>query len=626
MLFYGEVAMYRIGNLGAKEAIHVLIASLLLSIFVVALSFVHTYGQSASDVTVMTSPSPADFIVERPNKTVGSLLFENTSDEAVDIVTSKSGSNCNNLAYWSEFPWLQMGAIGHVDAQSSKAVSFAVDSRYLVPGEYSALLCFSDRANADTTIDPIRVTFTVQEGEGPAVEAVETDKDRYAIGVQDGIRIPAKALFDDGTKTTIGRDAQWSSSDNSVATVDRGWVKGVAAGEAEIAVTFGDTSATATVRVEDGPAELSVEPESIEVSVVQGRSVTQELTLSNVGGSWMDWNITFAKGQDCSDTSRPEKPWLEISGEDEVGRLAPGASVKPRFSLLGYNFYDSAEHLAVGEHQSMVCIATNNPENPVTEVPITLTVTTPPQIDIFSPDWQFYTLPTSGSYAYRHGDGDNMIEIMNRGEGTLEWEAYVASGSCDNPTPGSWLQLEETSGTTEPGEVSYLFFNPHAAGDEIFELGDYGMLFCITSNDPENPLVTASLQLSVVEPHDMPIDYLHLENEGTDTLQVGEETQLNAIKYVFSGHDFNVNDEATWTSSNESVATVSASGRVTAVGPGRVTITARYENRTDTVALDIIEAETPEEPESEQPDDKWQVVKDWIQKLIDALRKLFSHP
>lgn len=612
--------MYKTKILNMKEALYVVMIGIFFSVFGALLLFTQAHGQSASGVSVTTTPSPADFTVERPNKAPGSITIENNSNDIIDVRVSKAGSSCNSLAYWAEYPWIEMGAVGLVNPQSSKTVDVAFNSRYLVPGEYSALLCLSNsRGGAEVPtghLETIPITFTVEDGEGPAVEAVEVAQDRYSIGVEDGIRIPAAALFDDGTRVSIGRYAQWSSADSSIATMNYGWVKGVVAGEVEMTAAFGGKSATATVEVHDGPPQVSVEPESIEVDLMQGTSAQQELTISNIGGSWMDWNITFAKDQDCSDTGTPGKPWLEITGEDEAGSLAPGASAKPRFHVLAYDFYDETEHLAVGEHKGAVCIASDDPEDPLVTVPITLNVEAAPEIDIWSPDWQFYTLPGGGHYVYRVGDGDNMIEISNRGGSTLEWQAYIAGESCDDPIADSWLTLEESQGETEPGDTSYLFFDPHGAREESFELGDYDKLFCITSNDPEQPVVTASLRLSVIEPQDMPIWYLEMVPGWVEPISAGETLQLNATKYVASGHEFIVNEDATWSTSDESVATVDDTGLVTTHAAGEVTITAQYENRSDSITITVeAAAEEPEPPALSI----WEKVRAWLLRIVEAL-------
>lgn len=243
---------------------------------------------------------------------------------------------------------------------------------------------------------------------------------------------------------------------------------------------------------------------------------------------------------------------------------------------------------------------------------------TAPEMTIYSPDWQFHTLPGGGHHVYRIGDGDNMIEIYNSGGGVLEWEAYVASETCSNPIPDSWLKLEESQGETTPDEPSYLFFDPHSARDEDFELGDYNLLFCITSNDPAQPLATANLRLSVVEPQDMPMAYLELQYPGIDEFEAGTTTQLQAVKHVFSGHTFDVNDETIWSSSDESVATIDTDGLMTAVSPGEAIMKAEYQGRSDVLYITVTEPSAPEQPE---PPHTWQQVKE---RLVSILRNLLS--
>lgn len=69
-------------------------------------------------------------------------------------------------------------------------------------------------------------------------------------------------------------------------------------------------------------------------------------------------------------------------------------------------------------------------------------------------------------------------------------------------------------------------------------------------------------------------EYLHVFIEGEDNIDVGQETQLNAQIYYGGDSQFYKNNQFTWKSSDESIATVSEEGVVMGVKKGSVTITA----------------------------------------------------
>lgn len=76
----------------------------------------------------------------------------------------------------------------------------------------------------------------------------------------------------------------------------------------------------------------------------------------------------------------------------------------------------------------------------------------------------------------------------------------------------------------------------------------------------------------------------------TNNLEVGATRQLNATVEPSTAKQ-----DVTWSSSDDEVATVSASGLVTAVAEGAATITVTAEGKTDTATVNVTEPE-PEEP------------------------------
>ncbi|MFE9642365.1 Ig-like domain-containing protein [Nocardiopsis alba] len=72
--------------------------------------------------------------------------------------------------------------------------------------------------------------------------------------------------------------------------------------------------------------------------------------------------------------------------------------------------------------------------------------------------------------------------------------------------------------------------------------------------------------------------------------------QLTAELTMTDDSTEDVTSSATWTSSDEAVATVSSGGLVTSVGPGTCTITAAHSGLTGTSAVTV--TEPAPEPES----------------------------
>lgn len=65
--------------------------------------------------------------------------------------------------------------------------------------------------------------------------------------------------------------------------------------------------------------------------------------------------------------------------------------------------------------------------------------------------------------------------------------------------------------------------------------------------------------------------------------------QLTVTANYGSGKSVDVTESATYSSTNESVATVSATGLITAVGEGTATINVTYEGASGTCAVTVID-------------------------------------
>lgn len=84
-----------------------------------------------------------------------------------------------------------------------------------------------------------------------------------------------------------------------------------------------------------------------------------------------------------------------------------------------------------------------------------------------------------------------------------------------------------------------------------------------------------------------------------NNLEVGEERQLNVAIEPSNA----TNQDASYSSSDDAVATVNARGSVTAVAEGTATITVTVDGKTDTATVNVTEPEPEPEPEPDpEPD------------------------
>ncbi|HVT33163.1 MAG TPA: hypothetical protein VHE32_10975 [Rhodanobacteraceae bacterium] len=111
------------------------------------------------------------------------------------------------------------------------------------------------------------------------------------------------------------------------------------------------------------PPVADVAPTSLDFSLASGASGTATLSISNRGGSALDYTI-FEGGEDCSASA--DIPWLAEAPES--GTVASGASQDVTVTA-------SADGLDPGSYAALVCVTTNDPDHGLIGVPASLTVT-----------------------------------------------------------------------------------------------------------------------------------------------------------------------------------------------------------------------------------------------------------
>jgi len=116
----------------------------------------------------------------------------------------------------------------------------------------------------------------------------------------------------------------------------------------------------------------------------------------------------------------------------------------------------------------------------------------------------------------------NTLTITNTGTGNLEWDIEeAASGNCASPGGTlDWVSLSGTSGSEGAGLSSIVDVIFDAGGKVV---GDYSGALCINSNDDSTPVVTVSLDMSVIDfdLHAEPVEQMICASEEAEyTVQV----------------------------------------------------------------------------------------------------------
>ncbi|MEZ4541156.1 MAG: hypothetical protein R3C43_14385 [Chloroflexota bacterium] len=88
------------------------------------------------------------------------------------------------------------------------------------------------------------------------------------------------------------------------------------------------------------------------------------------------------------------------------------------------------------------------------------------------------------------------VTISNSGDANLTWTVFFAPFECTTPGALLWASVNPTGGTTAPGAASDVTVTFTAAGSP---LGDLMGVLCVSSNDPDEPVVSVPLTLTLHE-------------------------------------------------------------------------------------------------------------------------------
>src|SRR5690606_13548746 len=88
------------------------------------------------------------------------------------------------------------------------------------------------------------------------------------------------------------------------------------------------------------------------------------------------------------------------------------------------------------------------------------------------------------------------------GTNQVGWVGFELSGlGCSNPSDLSWVSVDPTSGSTNPGATTTVDVTFDSTG---LAAGTYEGVLCIESNDPDEPVVEVPVSLTVEFVDEMP--------------------------------------------------------------------------------------------------------------------------
>ncbi|MDE6480399.1 MAG: Ig-like domain-containing protein, partial [Muribaculaceae bacterium] len=419
-------------------------------------------------------------------------------------------------------------------------------------------------------------TVTVESGI-IGVASVTLDKTELSLTEGESATLTATVNPADATDKTLS----WTSSDESVATVSaNGEVTAINAGTATIIVSSANgKTATCTVTVEAKVIEVaSVVLDQSELSMTEGESATLTATVNPEDAT--DKSLTWTSSDESVAT---------VSANGEVKALKAGTATITVTSANGKSasctvkvekkivevtaIILSTKEMKLTEGETATLIATIQPAD-----------ATDKSLNWTSSDESVATVSASGEIkAIKFGTATITVSAANGVSATCTVTVEsgiigVASVTLDKTelslTEGESATLTATVNPADATDKTLSWTSSDesvatvSANGEVKAIQAGTATIIVSSSNGKTATCTVTVAAKVIEVASVALDKTEL------SMTEGESTTLTATVNPSDATDKSL----TWTSSDESVATVSADGEVKALKAGTATITVTSAN------------------------------------------------
>ena len=448
---------------------------------------------------------------------------------------------------------------------SSKQSAATVSNTGLVTAIAEGISTITASAGGKSGTCTITVSKKVVE-----VSSVELDKTSAQLKAGETVTLTATVKPDDATDKTV----TWSTSDSSVATVDNGVVTAIKVGSATITAKAGDKSATCSISVVP-TLVTSVTLDQTNASLRVGETVTLTATV---------------KPDDATD-----KAVTWTTSDASVATVDNGVVTanKVGSATITAKAGDKSATCSISVVPTPVTSVTLNKANASLKVGETISLTATVKPD----DATDKTVTWETSEASVATITDGVVTAIKLGSATITAKAGDKSAVCAItviPTPVTSVTLNQTSASLKVGETVTLTatVKPDDATDKTVKWTSSNKYVAsvdqngrITANTGGTATITATsgsfsatCKVTVI----VPVENITL-NMVSKTIKVNETILLIAVVSPSNA----TNQTIQWTSSDNSIASVSSDGLVKGLKEGFATITASADNQSATCAITV---------------------------------------
>lgn len=391
----------------------------------------------------------------------------------------------------------------------------------------------------------------------------------------------------------------WSSSDDAIATVSSvGVVTAKAPGSVQIAASAEGHSALVTLAVTNVPvASVTVAPNSVALAL-GGTATLTAIAYDQNGNALTGRPVTWASsapsvatvdGNGIVTSVAQGSATITATSEGKTASAAITVTPPPAIPVASVAVAPTSSSLTVGGTTTLTAITYDASGNPLTGRGIVWASSAP----------AVATVSTSGVVTAKSA-GSATITATSEGK-TGSATVTVASPA---PVPVNSVTVAPSSSTVVTGStvtltaVTYDAQGNTLTGRQIVwastangvaTVNGSGTVTAVASGTATITATsegkTGSATITVTAPAPVPVATVDV-SPSTATINVGTTTTLSAITKDAQGNVL-TGRVVDWSSSNQSVATVSTSGAVTAVALGTATITASSEGRNGTATITV---------------------------------------
>jgi len=477
-----------------------------------------------------------------------------------------------------------------------------------------------------------RIDFTARAKPGKP-SAIEVAPDGIMLRPEESVELNAEPVDAYGNPVS-GTKLNWDSSDESIATVDNaGRVMALQPGNVTISARSGNVRGEATVGIVSEAGGVMQKVAGDRQSARAGTTLPTDLAVSivdgegaPVAGATVSWSVRAGGGRVSSSTSttgtggRARMTWTlgETSGRQVLAVSAPGvpdltfeATATPG-PIASLEVSPRESTLTVGESRALTALGTDEYGNRIPDLNLqwsssaagVATVTSSGVISAVSGGSATITASTSGLTA-RHsvtvaaatrdlrrirGNGQSG-SVGERLSGSLGVRLIDGSGNGISGSTVRWRvrsgggSLSSGSTTTDAaGEASVNWTLGRSTGrQEIVAEADGASALVFYANAGPGPVARVEVR------------------PGSSSMTVGGSVQLTVDAWDEYGNEV-TSPTVQYSSSAPGVASVSGSGRVSAVSPGSATIRATSNGASDTHQASVGEPVSPGSGEFHEPD------------------------